>query len=99
MVGRDSLFAGGSNSASWETRTRQTIRAAEAFHLSDRGTIAVGQVADLALVELPGGVFRQELAQAQVRQVLVAGRVAWKDGEVLRPDLGRMLRKGGPPTR
>lgn len=99
VVGRDSLFGGGSNSGSWEMRTRQTIRAAEAFQLSDRGTIAVGQVADLALVELPGGVFRQELAQAQVTQVLVAGRVAWKDGEVVRPVLGRMLRKGGPPTR
>ncbi len=99
VVASEHILGERGNSASREMRARYAGGAAETFHLSDRGRIAVGQVADLALVELPAGVPLQELARAQVRQVLVAGRVAWKDGQLVRADLGRMLRKGDPAKR
>ena len=85
--------------SSWETLKRRTSDAAQAFALSSRGRVAIGQVADLTLVELPTGSLPQNLERAHVRKVLLGGRVAWSEGQIVRADLGHLLGRGGTPSR
>jgi hypothetical protein len=96
VVGAEKLpFPAAAPPATWEGLRARTSTVAEAFHLPDRVSIAVGKVADLTLLKLPAGALPQGLATAQVTQVLVGGRLVWENGRLLRADGGRLLARVG----
>ncbi|CAB4836910.1 unannotated protein [freshwater metagenome] len=87
--------------AVWQLTGRQ----AEIFGISDRGVVAVGRVADLAIFaldelhwdddelvgDLPGGAMRMRRPEGGFRATIVNGQIAQRDGQVTEARAGRML--------
>jgi len=87
--------------AVWQLAGRQ----AEIFGISDRGVVAVGRVADLAIFaldelhwdddelvgDLPGGAMRMRRPEGGFRATIVNGQIAQRDGQVTEARAGRML--------
>jgi len=81
-----------------------TAMPAARLGLSDRGTVAPGQRADLVLFD-PGSVSERgdyghpDRPPCGIEHVFVNGEHAVAHGEVLRRDAGRVLRRGREATR
>lgn len=87
--------------AVWQLTGRQ----AEIFGIADRGVVAVGRVADLAVFaldelhwdhdefvgDLPGGAMRMRRPEGGFRATIVNGQIAQRDGQVTEARAGRML--------
>ena len=90
-----------------------TGRTAAFFGLSDRGVLAPGTVADLAVFDLaeiemqreervydvPHGTWRFTRPPAGFRSTIVAGTPTWLDGDDTGARPGRFLRPVAPATR
>ncbi|MBC7185903.1 MAG: hypothetical protein H5U38_02605, partial [Calditrichaeota bacterium] len=100
VIGAEKLSgAGGTPAGTWERLKRRTSSVAEAFHLVDRGSIAVGKVADLTFLEVPTAGVPEGLASAKVTHVMIGGRVVWESGRLVRADGGRLLARPAPGRR
>ena len=87
--------------AVWQLTGRQ----AEVFGIRDRGVVAVGRVADLAVFaldelhwdddvfvdDLPGGALRMRRPEGGFRATIVNGEIAQRDGVITEARAGRML--------
>jgi len=94
---------------------RLTSRGAvERFRLGDRGRVAPGSVADLAVVDLAHAAplaaadlqDRHKLSpyvgrtlRGRVRRTILRGRTVWQDGHAVGPALGELVRPATPPQR
>jgi allantoinase len=94
---------------------RLTSRGAvERFRLGDRGRVAPGSVADLAVVDLAHAAplaatdlqDRHKLSpyvgrtlRGRVRRTILRGRTVWQDGHAVGPPLGELVRPATPPQR
>lgn len=81
---------------------KMTSLPAERFRLGDRGVIAKGSIADLVIfdpkrIRDEATYERPHVFASGIDAVVVAGRVAWRDGEekARRPGFGKVVRRTG----